>query len=89
VSDKLTVVAAAILENDGTVYSVTPPGRHHDVMKLMKEQGCSLPISGVQGFLLSDGMFADRTYSAEVAIRSGQIDVCKFQPKQLFSEDLW
>lgn len=56
----LTVVAAAISDDDGTVYSVPQPGRHHDVIKLMVEKGCKTPITGEQGFLLSNGAFCRR-----------------------------
>lgn len=85
----LTVCEAAILDHDGTIYSVPRPGRHHDVIRLMADTGCKTPVTGKQGFVLSDGFFADRRFAAEVAIRAGQVKALSFQPYDLFSEDLW
>lgn len=82
---KLEVVAAAIKDN-GIVYSVPAPARHHDVMKVMKDLGCKRPIDGVQGFLLSDGSFVNRSLAAQVAVRANQ---CYIKRGELFSEDLW
>lgn len=82
------VVAAAIRDHDGTVYSVPSPGRHADVIRLMVEKGRPTPITGNQGFLLSDGRFALRKPAAHIAIKAGQITALKWPPN-LFSEDLW
>lgn len=58
----LRIVAAAIRDIDGKVWSVPPPGRHHDVIQLMRAEGYTGPVSGEdqQGFLLNDGRFCRR-----------------------------
>ena len=76
------------MDHDGTVYSVPRPGRHHDVIRLMVEKGRPTPISGEQGFVLSDGRFARRKPAARIAITAGQIEKLKWPPL-LYSEDLW
>jgi hypothetical protein len=85
----LTVEHAAIKDHDGTVYVVARPGRHHHVIRLMVDSGCKKPVTGEQGFVLSDGRFADREEAARIALESGQIVKLKWGPTDLFSEDLW
>jgi len=85
----LTVERAAILALDGKVWSVPRPGRHHDVIRVMKQEGYDTPIQGEQGFLLSDGRFARRTSALTVARRANQL-IRKTNPQHmLFSEDVW
>ena len=85
----LTVESAAILL-DGKVYSVPRPGRHHDVIRLMRDQGVTEPQTGAweQGFVLSDGRFARRKPAGLIAKKAGQIVALKWPPS-LYSEDLW
>lgn len=85
----LLVVAAAILDDDGIIYSVPAPGRHHDVISLMADAGIETPILGEQGFLLSDGRFARRTAAKDVARKAGQLLERASKLKELFSEDVW
>jgi len=92
-TDRLTVVAAAIRLND-VVYSLPPPARHHDVgidMVLNRGVPAPYPSGDAQGFLLSDGRFARRKAAMWVAIQAGQVDPDKLQTPAhgLFSEDLW
>lgn len=82
------VGVAAIRDHDGTIYSVPRPGRHHDVIRLMVEKGRPTPITGTQGFLLTDGRFAMRKEAGRLAIASGEISALKWPP-DLYSEDLW
>lgn len=82
----LRVVAAAIRKEDGRVFSVPAPGRHHDVIKLM---GDEFQQCDEQGFLLSNGDWARRKPALYLAIRSGQIKEGKWPAHGLFSEDLW
>jgi hypothetical protein len=79
---------AAIKGRDGKVWSVPPPGRHHDVIRLMADNGCPTPISGVQGFLDIYGEFVGRRRAARMALNSGQVNKLRWPPN-LYSEDLW
>lgn len=82
----LKVVAAAIRKEDGRVFSVPAPGRHHDVIRLMGEE---FEQYDEQGFLLSDGNWVRRKVALIIAVRSGQIKEGKWPAHGLFSEDLW
>lgn len=82
------IVRAAIKSDDGAIYSVPQPGRHHNIIALMVDIGHSKPIRGVQGFVTSSGKFVDRREAAKIAFESGQIKK-ETQPITLYSEDLW
>jgi hypothetical protein len=86
----LTVERAAIKDHDGKVYTVPRPGRHHDVIKMMVNSYFRpIPITGEQGFVLSDGTFADRVRAREVAEAANQLLSRASTGKELFSEDVW
>ena len=90
----LYVVAAAIRDADGKVYSLPPPARHHTIIRhyhpLLK---CS--IGDNQGFVLSDGRYARRAAAMTVARRAGQLlpDGRRLRENpnsnELYSEDVW
>lgn len=83
-----TIVAAAI-RHDGVVYSVPAPGRHHDVIRLMADQGFGPRCMHDQGFVASDGRFLNRIGALRVAKEAGQIKRKTGPADKLFSEDLW
>jgi hypothetical protein len=87
----VTIVAAAIQDwNDGNVYSVPQPGRHHDVIQLMTRSGCKTPIAGDQGFLTSEGKFVSRSEAKEIAEAANQLlPRADCRGGHLFSEDVW
>lgn len=78
-------VAAAVKTSDGIVHFVEKPGRHHHVVHGIFR---SSKQRGVQGFVMSDGTFADRREAAAAAIESGLISELP-HPPNLYSEDLW
>lgn len=85
----ITVELAAIQGKDGKIYSLPRPGRHNDVIDLMRKAGITGPIpQASQGFLLSDGQFVDRITAAKIALANGQI---RKLPRSigLFTQDLW
>lgn len=86
---ELKVVAAAIIDDDGTVFSVPPPGRHHDVIALMASQDRPCPCIRQQGFVLSDGRYVDRKEAKVVAIAAGQLLERASNLDILFSECVW
>lgn len=89
-SAELRVVAAAIIGYDGKPYSLPPPARHHDCIAYMHfELGHPRPISGVQGFMLSDGRFARRKAARIVAKRANQLLERASKGDTLYSEDVW
>jgi len=58
---------------------------------MMGMEGLPIPVSGQQGFLLSDGTFTNRVRAMSVARRSGQVPRSggTIHARELFSEDLW
>lgn len=93
----LTIVAAALqisVPNPATgkdqllIISAPPPARHHTLLHPM---GGRVGFIGPdeQGFLASDGRFYGRIGAAQIALTAGQITELKFNPYDLFSEDLW
>ena len=83
---RVTISKAAVKQN-GLVYSLPRPSRHHNVLCLMNSLQCPR-FDRKQGFLTSDGQFVDRIEGARIAIESGQIKGLKWPPK-LYTEDLW
>lgn len=81
-------VVAAAIRQDGKIYSMPPPMRHGHVIHSMVTKGCKTPITGDQGFLLSNGKFADRKVAGVIAVAAGQIKELSHPPR-LYSEDMW
>jgi hypothetical protein len=81
-----SIIAAAIKLGD-KVYSVPRPGRHHNVIQQMRQQGVGRGdiAQGIQGFLTQSGQFLDRIEAAKLALSNGQVS----HSTELFSEDLW
>lgn len=84
-----TIVAAALRINGMTVSDI-PPARHHTLLWAVSGINDNLRIgSEQQGFITSTGRFVDRQEALEIALAAKQIERPKYQPHQLFSEDLW
>jgi hypothetical protein len=86
-----TIVAAALKIQSMTI-SAPPPARHHTLLHAIfntyGERGPMIKATD-QGFLTSTGRFVSREEAVTIAMAAGQIIKPKFQPQQLFSEDLW
>ncbi len=83
---------AAIKSDDGVVWDVPQPGRHHDVIRKMVVMGYPTPIDGEQGFRTTKGRFVGREEAKTIAIQRGQLlppRVNGYVGPELFSEDLW
>ena len=83
-----SITHVAILDNEGNPVALPAPNRHHHIIRKMAREGHPTPITGEQGFLLSDGTFVGRMRARMFAIAAGQV----IQPMHrfyLFSEDLW
>ncbi len=89
-SDVLRIVRAAIRDEIGGVHSVPIPGRHHDVIKQMRDAGYTGRVRGdMQGFVLSDGRFVMRKAAEALAKKNGQLGQANMIASTLTSEDLW
>lgn len=77
------------LKDNGTIYSLPRPARHHDVLDWMRKNGADHRGS-VQGFINNYGKFLNREEAFKIAMKAGQIlDLNNTRSEVLFSEDLW
>lgn len=82
-------IAAAVRTDDGLVHFFPPPCRHHHTIHALHRDNNGLIVArGEQGFVMSDGTFADREEAGQCAIAAGQIKELAHPPR-LYSEDLW
>ena len=78
----------------GKVYSLPPPNRHHDVIRLIVEQTGVKYVDAHgddQGFLASDGLYWRREDALRIARECGQLKPGGLGEKlgELYSEDVW
>lgn len=86
-SAAVTVLTAAI-RIGGVVFTLPRPNRHHNILWWLHVLGVRSGQGHDQGFVLSDGIFANRIVAARYAAAAGQITALH-APPHLFSEDLW
>jgi len=84
----LRIVRAAIREQFGGIHSVPIPGRHHDIIRNMREAGYVGSVYE-KGFMLSDGQFVTRKAAKILAVKNGQLKTGVTNLVTLTSEDLW
>lgn len=92
------ILAAAIRGEDGTIWTLPPPARHHDIGRYMCENGHPAPFPGGddQGFIAGGEfrgrelpVYVRRVPAMRIARENNQILLGKGQHRELFSEDLW
>lgn len=86
----LTVEKVAIIWAN-RIWFLDRPARHHHLIHRIVEAtgGRCLAGQDAQGFLLSDGSWADRERAYEVAEIAGQMLGEPHKAGMLFSEDVW
>ena len=85
-----TIERAAIRDDEGFVYDVPRPGRHHDVINhMIDDAGFPPPVTGEQGFTTSTGRFVGREEAMQIAKAAGQLIAEPHVPDMLFSEDIF
>lgn len=84
------VVAVAVKYQD-LIATLPPPARHSDVVHAMTRfKGAVTPtVEVTQGFLLSDGTFANRKQARVCAELNNQLLPRACSLSELYSEDLW
>lgn len=88
--EKLRVVAVAIRDKEGKIYTLPAPARHHNVIHKMARDGLETMGPDIeQGFLLSDGQFCRRRAAKFIAAEAGQLLPRAMDLDELFSEDVW
>ena len=81
------MIVAAAIKQDGKVWTLPPPARHHDIIKLIITETGNM-VDGEQGFVDEHGNFLNRVKAGMEAMGSGQLEKLP-RPPRLFSEDLW
>lgn len=91
-----TVLQVAIKTDDGIIHTLPRPARHGDIINRLwrlypAPTGRSESDFGEQGFLLTDGTFADRGQAWIIAWMAGQVraGAHKREVLHLFTEDVW
>jgi urease beta subunit len=82
------MIVVAAVKHCGKVFT---GARHHLAIRAAVAQTGVRPVKGGehQGFLDEAGNWHDRTNAATHALACGQINALKFNPRELFSEDVW
>lgn len=83
----MKIKAAAILQEDGSIYSLPKPHRHPDIIIDMASKG--LRYGGQQGFILDNGEFVNRVEALKIAKAADQVIRKDDLTNQLYTEDLW
>lgn len=88
------ITMAAIRAPDGQVFVVPRPGRHANVIDVMRalRQPYNSPEyadKSVQGFVTDHGRFVDRFEGKQIARKAGQLLGSASESDQLYSEDVW
>ncbi len=89
------MITGVAISQDGVVWALPKPFRHHDVIHLIVEKTGQRPVTGVQGFIADFSFmeqpthfcFLDREQALYHARRMGQ--VTDIIGSILTSEDLW
>lgn len=80
------IAAAAIRMDDGTIYTLPPPARHHTIMQHFGLK----PTPDQQGFITDRGEWARRKPALRIAQEAEQLTREPTAPFHgLFSEDVW
>lgn len=89
---KERIVAAAVRAPDLGVYSLPPPARHGQVLRLVAScypDDDSVPHKCEQGFVTDAFRYVDRTEARTIATAASQTSGRDMKLNELFSEDLW
>ena len=81
------MIDAAAIRQDGKVWTLPQPNRHHNVIRLIIEQTGNM-VTGEQGFVDHEGQFLSQEEARDEALKCKQLTQPRHATK-LFSEDLW
>jgi hypothetical protein len=91
----MRIKAAAICTEENEVWSVPAPGRHHNVIWLMRDMGFSVGriAYSEEGFITDSDEFVSRTEAMIIAKAAGQLIDKHYEVSQhyteLYSEWVW
>lgn len=91
----MLIKAAAIRTHDNEVWFVPAPGRHHNVIWLMRQVGRNAEsiASSEEGFVTDQNQFVSRAEALAIAKASGQLleehRALADQLGELYSEFVW
>ncbi|MCB9806235.1 hypothetical protein H6775_03735 [Candidatus Nomurabacteria bacterium] len=67
------IVAVALKDKEGNIFSMERPARFHDLLAFLIEQGFFAPETYQQGFLNDQGVFFSREDALMIALKNNQI----------------
>lgn len=83
----------ACIDTNGSIWSLDPPNRHHNVLWEMHKYGAKeVDAMDSQGFLTDKGIYVTRCEAFKIATEANQVKLRipgKYNGLELFSEDLW
>lgn len=82
-------IERAAIKRGMKIFDVPRPGRHHDVINLMRDRGYDLAACERQGFTTSSGRFVNRREAMKIAKAAGQLIAEPRYRDTLFSEDIF
>lgn len=86
-------IAAVAICYRGKVWTLPPPARHHNVIRLIADETGETHIDcrdRAQGFIDTEGRYLDRFQALAVALANKQVlDENDIRAGRLFSEDVW
>ena len=92
-SAKVLYVVGVAMRIGGRIWSAPAPKRHPDLLIALEDFGvCNRVPPADQGFLLSNGTFANRSEAFLIASAAEQIiprQPGQYDGDELFSEDVW
>lgn len=83
---------AAIRLDNGEIYTMAPPNRHHNIIRKIRDEGIKEFLEGdKQGFVDNKGRFLRRKQALTIAQNAGQVikQSAGTWAHGLFSEDVW
>ncbi len=87
------IAGPALRTEDGEVWWLAAPKRHHDVMGYMGRRELSREevIGSAQGFWTTERRYVSREEAWEIAAAAGQIKQPELarRPRELFTECMW
>lgn len=87
------IIAAACKHPDGSIYSLLPPARHGQVLRLVEacyaQDDPEAAHKCQQGFVTSENRFVDRILARSIAVLADQSSTRDQHFDELYSEDLW
>ena len=87
----MEIIEGVTINQDGRIYKLPRPSRHHDLIRMIADTGGKIPVTGEQGFYSNKRRFIDRKEAKIVALKTVKklLSEGKYDLEELYSECLW